>query len=181
MVRKKTIVKKPRVRKKKGVHDNGITNPGGRPEELTPKEIMAAYTKSKGFKSVSARMLNCTVATLLNYEKKYPEIREHWVHEVKAQRDDYAEGQLFALMEEKNPAAIIFYHKTQMKDRGYTEQDNSAKFIIQNINKIDLEGLSDEQLRRLAVGEYSEVFRGAAIKGKGNAIAEGTEAIEVIE
>lgn len=176
MVKKKTI-----VRKKKGVHDNGITNPTGRPLEWTPAEIMDAYTKCKGFKSMAAKRLGCTCTTLQNYEKKYPEIREHWVNEVKAQRDDYAEGQLFALMEEKNPAAIIFYHKTQMKDRGYTEQDNSAKFIIQNINKIDLEGLSDEQLRRLAVGEYSEVFRGAAIKGKGNAIAEGTEAIEVIE
>jgi len=167
--------------KKEIVKTKRVNNPHGRPQELTPKEIMDAYSKSMGFKSMAAKKLGCSTTTLQNYEKKYPEIKEYWINEVKEQRDDNVEGQLFKAINEGNMTGIIFYMKTQMKHRGYTEQDNSAKFIIQNINKIDLKGLSDEQLQRISNGNYAEIFRGTAIESESGNGIEGTEALEVIE
>jgi len=84
-------------------------NREGRAEMFTPQQIMDAYKQAMGFKSTAAKHLGCTVKTLTNYEKRYPEIREYWLHEVKYKRDDFVEGKLMSLINYNNVATSIFY------------------------------------------------------------------------
>jgi len=160
------MAKKKQIEKKK----NGtfIPNPDGRPETYTPQQIMDAYKETKGFKSTAAKLLKCTVQTLLNYESRYPEIKEYWLNEVKYKRDDFVESKLMNLINDNNVATTIFYAKTQMKDRGYIEYaktDTQMAFLIQYINNLDLRELSDEQIRNIAAGRFDEILTKAANTG----------------
>lgn len=84
-------------------------------------DFLNATVDSGGIVSLIARRLNCTRQTVYNWMKEYPELAAA-IQDEKEKIKDLAEGGLYALIKDKNLGAIIFYLKTQAKDRGYTEQ-----------------------------------------------------------
>lgn len=88
---------------------------------FTTKEIIEALQEADGYVSKAASLLGCSVMTLYNYRDRHPTVREAW-QDIKERRHDFVENSLHKLIRDLNPAAVIFYLKTQCKDRGYVER-----------------------------------------------------------
>lgn len=86
---------------------------------------------------------------MINYVRRYK--MEPLLAEIKDQMIDLAEGGLFEMIQAKDRTAIIFFLKTQAKDRGYVEGQQigglpgAAPIPMQH----DLSKLSDEKLRAI--------------------------------
>lgn len=113
---------------------------------ITAKEAIAATKDSKGFVTTIAKRLGCTRANVYALMKKYPTVKEA-VDDEREMLKDFAEGKLFKQIDAENMTAIIFYLKTQAKDRGYVERTE-----VRNIN-LDVTELTDDELERIANGE----------------------------
>jgi hypothetical protein len=86
------------------------------------QELIDAIEKSEfGSKSEVSDLLACNVKTFNNYLKRYPDVAEAYEYRKERQKD-FVEGKLFSEIKKGNITAIIFYLKTQAKDRGYVER-----------------------------------------------------------
>ena len=64
---------------------------------------------------------NLSPQTICNYRDKFQTVAEAW-EAIREKRHDYVENALHKLIRDGNVTAIIFYLKTQAKDRGYVER-----------------------------------------------------------
>jgi hypothetical protein len=80
----------------------------------------------------------------------YPTVKEA-LDDAKEEMKDFTESKIYQGINEGNTALIIFYAKTQMKDRGYVErQETTGKDGGPiEVAAINLSELSDGQLKRL--------------------------------
>lgn len=92
-----------------------------RKNKFTVTQVVDAIKDAKGFLSTAARHLDCDYKTVQNYAKRYPTVQEA-INEERETVKDLAEGSLFSEIKNGNITAIIFYLKTQGKDRGYVER-----------------------------------------------------------
>ena len=88
---------------------------------ITQEEFAQALTKSHGFLSGAATLLGCDRRTIYRAIERSPTLKTH-VNDLREKRLDFAEGVLMKLMQEGNVAAVIFFLKTQGRERGYTER-----------------------------------------------------------
>lgn len=87
----------------------------------TKEQIAKALIESKGFQCTAADNLGCNEETIINYKKRYPELVT-LINHLKNRQKDHAENMLFKHIDEGDKTCLIFYLKTQCKDRGYTEK-----------------------------------------------------------
>lgn len=93
-----------------------------RTEKFTPSEIIQAIERSEyGQASEVADALGCSDRTIYKYIERYETIKSAMALKKERQKD-YVVGKLFSEIKKGNIAAIIFYLKTQAKDRGYVER-----------------------------------------------------------
>lgn len=92
----------------------------GRKLMFTAQQVVDAVTEARGLLTVAAVKLGCSVDTIENYMKRYPEV-ERARHYAREGLLDFAEGQLFRNIANGDTTSIIFYLKTQGKKRGYIE------------------------------------------------------------
>ena len=78
-------------------------------------------TSSGGNKSIVAKRLHVSRSTVHLYIKRWVSVKEAFEDEKEAMLD-FTEHQGHALIADKNVAMIIFYLKTQGKERGYVER-----------------------------------------------------------
>jgi CRISPR/Cas system-associated protein Cas10 (large subunit of type III CRISPR-Cas system) len=90
-------------------------------DAYTAAEVIAALEGGKGYVSKAASILKCTAPTVYNYAKRFPTVREAWDN-IREQRHDFVEMALHQRIEAGSDTAIIFYLKTQAKERGYVER-----------------------------------------------------------
>ncbi len=88
---------------------------------ITAEQVVAAIHGSKGFVTVVGKRLGCSARHVYNLLDKYATARDALADERESMRD-FAEGMLYKRIEEGDTTAIIFYLKTQGKDRGYVER-----------------------------------------------------------
>jgi hypothetical protein len=88
---------------------------------ITATEAIEAIRDSRGVVTTVAKRLNCTRQTVYRLIKKYATVKEALDDERESLKD-FAEGKLLSQINEGNITAIIFYLKTQAKDRGYVEK-----------------------------------------------------------
>lgn len=93
----------------------------GAPERYSSEAIAAALRDTKGMVAVAARKLGCSHNTIRAYARKYASVAEA-MREERQMMGDVAELALFKAIQKGEMAAIIFYLKTQCKDRGYVER-----------------------------------------------------------
>ena len=91
----------------------------GRPP--VKRDIVGAITASRGYISAASDLLGCSRVTIYRYLQKYPEAREA-LQDARERRHDHVESKLMNLIDAENVTAIIFYLKTQCKERGYVER-----------------------------------------------------------
>src|SRR5947209_1159901 len=90
-------------------------------KKIPDKEtLVKALREADGNMAATSRKLHCHRATVWQYVNNDPELRE-LVDELSENFIDVAESQLFKLIREGNPAAIIFFLKTRARHRGYSE------------------------------------------------------------
>ena len=88
---------------------------------FTAEQCIKAAQDSRGFVTDIARRLGCTRTYVYKLMEKYSTFREA-IEEEREGLKDFAEGKLLEQINEGNMTGIIFYLKTQAKDRGYIER-----------------------------------------------------------
>lgn len=85
------------------------------------EEIVKALQEADGYVSKAAHILGCTPRTVYNYRDESPAIAEAW-ESIREKRHDFVENALHKRIQAGSDTAIIFYLKTQARDRGYVER-----------------------------------------------------------
>lgn len=93
---------------------------------------------SRGFVTQIAKKLGCSARHVYNLMEKYPAVVDAVREEREAQKD-LTEGKLFDRIDSGDMTAIIFYLKTQAKDRGYIERQevsgpDGGQIVIRYVN-----------------------------------------------
>lgn len=105
---------------------------------LTAEKMIAAIEEAKGFVSRACDILHCSRQHWYKKLKEYPTVQAK-VDEIREKRTDYVESKMMKLIDDLNPTMIIFYLKTQAKDRGYVERQevtgaDGGKVQIEYVN-----------------------------------------------
>ena len=115
---------------------------------LTDKErMLEELNKTSGIVSSACKAAGISRMTFYRWYNEDPDFKEK-VDDVKELQKDFCEALILKKMKDGDTTMLIFYAKTQMKDRGYTERrelvgrDGEALVPKQ---KIDLDKLTDEQ------------------------------------
>lgn len=111
------------------------------------EELIYALSQNSGIVASACRACNISRQTYYRYYNEDPVFKEK-ADDVKELQKDFAESLILKKMKEGDTTMIIFYAKTQMKDRGYTERSEitgrDGKDLIKG-SEIDLSKLSPEQ------------------------------------
>ncbi len=115
---------------------------------LTDKErLLEELNKTSGIVSSACKAAGVSRMTFYRWYNEDPDFKEK-VDDVKELQKDFCEALILKKMKDGDTTMLIFYAKTQMKDRGYTERrelvgkDGEALTPKQTI---DIEKLTDEQ------------------------------------
>lgn len=105
------------------------------------KLILEALNNSLGVVTDALKSTNLSRTQFYKWMKDDPDFKAD-VEEVQNVAIDFAESQLYSLISEKNPTAVIFYLKTKGKHRGYIER-------IENVNsqKDPFSEMTDEEIK----------------------------------
>jgi hypothetical protein len=87
----------------------------------TEKRMCEAIEEKRGFVSAIAKVLKISRTSFYAYLKDMPRAQQA-LEDVREGRHDFVESKLMELINDGNITAIIFYLKTQAKDRGYIER-----------------------------------------------------------
>lgn len=90
-------------------------------KRYTAQQVIDALEKAQGYVSKAASILGCSSQTVYNYRDEYKTVKEAW-DGIRERRHDFVENALHNAIKEGNVTAIIFYLKTQAKQRGYVER-----------------------------------------------------------
>jgi ribosomal protein S15P/S13E len=90
-------------------------------EKFTVEQVAKALRECEGFQASAADKLGCTEETIVNYKHRHPELAELVKH-LKEKHKDYAEGRLLTHIKDGKETSLIFYLKTQCRERGYVEK-----------------------------------------------------------
>jgi len=91
-------------------------------EKFNVAEMAAAVYEAKGLASVAAKRIGCSPKTVSNYAARYPTVADA-ITQAREDLKDFAESKLLAAIDRGEIVPIIFYLKTQAKDRGYIERN----------------------------------------------------------
>jgi hypothetical protein len=89
--------------------------------KVTAKQCAKAIREQKGFITQAAKSLGITRSHLHTLINRHPTIKEA-LNDAREEMKDFAESKLYQGINDGNPTLIIFYLKTQGKDRGYIER-----------------------------------------------------------
>lgn len=99
---------------------------------VTAEEVIGALREARGYISKAGSLLGVTPQTVYNYRKRWRSVEEAW-QTIREERHDFVENALHKQIAEGNITAIIFYLKTQARERGYVEQIDHAGKIDSDI------------------------------------------------
>lgn len=88
---------------------------------LTAEKMIDAIEKSKGFVSTAAQLLGCSRRHFYARMNTMPTVQAA-LEDVREKRHDFVESKLLKRIDAEDITAIIFYLKTQCKNRGYVER-----------------------------------------------------------
>ncbi len=122
---------------------------------------------SAGNMMLIAQRLGCSRSAVYNYLKRWKAVANA-VHEQRELTKDMVENQILKRIMAGSDTMMIFYAKTQMKDRGYVERIEHEDVSRWRIDTV--EGLRNGEITPAAVREYFDkataldLFREAGVK-----------------
>lgn len=90
-------------------------------ERYTTAQMIEALHKARGIPARAADMLGCDRHTVLNYCKRYKAVQAAR-EEAKERLNDWVESRMIKRIEEGSDTMMIWWSRTQMKDRGFTDR-----------------------------------------------------------
>ena len=114
-------------------------------------DLLQALVNTSGIVSSACKAANVSRMTYYRWYNEDPDFREK-ADDIKELQKDFAESLILKKMKEGDTTMIIFYAKTQMKDRGYTERKEITGKDGEDLIKgkeIDITKLSDEERKLL--------------------------------
>ena len=114
-------------------------------------DLLQALANTSGIVSSACKAANVSRMTYYRWYNEDPDFREK-ADDIKELQKDFAESLILKKMKEGDTTMIIFYAKTQMKDRGYTERKEITGKDGEDLIKgkeIDITKLSDEERQLL--------------------------------
>lgn len=111
--------------------------------QYKPSEYAQAITEAQGLISVAARRLGVSRSAVYNAINRHPTVAEA-AEDARERTTDLAEGKLYGKINDGDITAIIFYLKTQAKNRGYVERQERV-----HSGTLDVRSLTDEELTAL--------------------------------
>jgi hypothetical protein len=120
--------------------------------KVNATEAAEALKNHKGFITQAAKTLGISRRHLHYLINKHPTVKEA-LTDAREEMKDFTEGKMYQKIADGDTTMIIFYAKTQMKDRGYVERQEVTGAGGGAV-KIDFAELTDDQLERLSKGEY---------------------------
>lgn len=115
------------------------------------EDLLQALANTSGIVSSACKAANVSRMTYYRWYNEDPDFREK-ADDIKELQKDFAESLILKKMKEGDTTMIIFYAKTQMKDRGYTERKEITGKDGEDLIKgkeIDITKLSDEERKLL--------------------------------
>lgn len=110
-------------------------------------DLLAALAANSGIVASACRAANVSRMTYYRYYNEDADFKEK-ADDVKELQKDFAESLILKKMKEGDTTMIIFYAKTQMKDRGYVERrelvGKDGEDLVRK-QEVDLSKLTDEQ------------------------------------
>ncbi len=120
--------------------------------------VLEALNKSSGIVASACKAANISRFTFYKWYNEDEDFREK-VDDVRELQKDFAEALILKKMKEGDTTMIIFYAKTQMKDRGYSERvehTGANGEPLLRAAEIDISKLTEEQRKvLLSIGEQA--------------------------
>ncbi|MBQ8805731.1 MAG: hypothetical protein IJZ68_04555 [Bacteroidaceae bacterium] len=114
-------------------------------------DLLQALANTSGIVSSACKAANVSRMTYYRWYNEDPDFREK-ADDIKELQKDFAESLILKKMKEGDTTMIIFYAKTQMKDRGYTERKEitgkDGEDLIRT-KEIDITKLTEEERKLL--------------------------------
>lgn len=111
------------------------------------EDLLRALANTSGIVASACKAANISRMTYYRWYNEDPDFREK-ADDVKELQKDFAESLILKKMKEGDTTMLIFYAKTQMKDRGYTERKEitgkDGESLL-NTKEIDITKLSSEE------------------------------------
>lgn len=120
------------------------------------ESLLKALNDTSGIVSSACKAVNISRMTFYRWYEEDAEFHEK-VDDVKELQKDFCEALILKKMKEGDTTMIIFYAKTQMKDRGYTERKevvgkDGADLVPKK--EVDISKLTEEQRQvLLSIGQ----------------------------
>ena len=114
-------------------------------------DLLQALANTSGIVSSACKAANVSRMTYYRWYNDDPDFREK-ADDIKELQKDFAESLILKKMKEGDTTMIIFYAKTQMKDRGYTERKEITGKDGEDLIKgkeIDIDKLSNDERKLL--------------------------------
>jgi predicted secreted protein len=108
----------------------------------TAQQVIDALHEAKGYVSKTASLLRCDPSTVYEYAKAYATVQKAW-DAIREARHDSVESALAGRIAAGDTTAIIFYLKTQCKQRGYVERQEV------DVRARDVSKLADDELKAI--------------------------------
>ncbi len=89
--------------------------------EESKKKMLEALNETMGIVSVACKRIGIVRSTHYEWYKNDPEYKEA-VDDIKEYRNDFVESMIIKKIKDGDTTMTIFYAKTQMKERGYSER-----------------------------------------------------------
>jgi len=89
--------------------------------KVTAAQAAQAIENKKGFITQAAKQLGISRRQLHRLVNLHPTVKEA-LADAREEMKDFTESKMYQAIADGNPTMIIFYAKTQMKDRGYVER-----------------------------------------------------------
>ena len=120
--------------------------------------LLEALNKSSGIVASACQAVNISRFTFYKWYNEDEDFREK-VDDVQELQKDFAEALILKKMKEGDTTMIIFYAKTKMKDRGYSERvehTGANGEPLLRAAEIDISKLTEEQRKvLLSIGEQA--------------------------
>lgn len=131
------------------------------PVVYTDEQMVDALNTTKGLVYLAAEKLGCAPSTIYRRAQESETVGEK-IRRERGRMVDLAEAKLWQQINDGNTTAILFFLKTQAKDRGYIERSEVVNIPadIQDILKEN--GVSYSE----AVTQWHEMIRKAALEAK---------------
>lgn len=123
---------------------------------IKPKEYAQAIIEAKGMVTIAARRLGCKRQAVYAARSRHKIVADAF-DEARAAQTDLTEGQLYKKINEGDTASILFYLKTQAKDRGYVE-----KVQVEHVVAAELEAMLEIIAGLVDGSTYDRILAGIA-------------------